>query len=146
MYSQTASSEQQAGKRPRRLPTCNFSKQLANRRTVSFFSLSISILILGLAFFYLAYVLRRPITGLFPTRNTAAVGPCHEPTIRREWRTLSDDEKLEYISAAKCLTEIPSLIGLNGTAHDDFAFVHMAVGEHSKSAFSTIISYPISLK
>jgi len=31
----------------------------------------------------------------------AAKGECVQPTIRREWRTLSDDERAEWITAVK---------------------------------------------
>lgn len=49
---------------------------------------------------------------------------CSDPYFRNEWRMLSRQEKLDYIKAARCLTNTPSVIRQNGTIHDDFAFVH----------------------
>ena len=56
-------------------------------------------------------------------------GSCQNPVLRREWRSLATEEKRSYLKAAKCLTEIPSTLGLNQSHHDDFAWVHKKIGE-----------------
>ena len=54
---------------------------------------------------------------------------CTDPVIRREWRTLSDVEKRDYIAAVQCLRNSPSRLGLNQTLYDDFPYVHSRNGE-----------------
>jgi hypothetical protein len=54
---------------------------------------------------------------------------CGEPTVRREWRTLSSLERLEYLRAVKCLSQIPSSV-CNGTLHDEFAYIHRKIGDY----------------
>ena len=54
---------------------------------------------------------------------------CQGPVLRREWRSLAAEEKRSYLKAAKCLTEVPSTLGLNQSHHDDFAWVHKKIGE-----------------
>lgn len=54
---------------------------------------------------------------------------CTNPTIRREWRDLSDTEKGDYIQAVQCLRSSPSRLGLNQTLYDDFPYVHSRNGE-----------------
>ena len=54
---------------------------------------------------------------------------CTKPTIRREWRDLSDTEKSDYIEAVQCLRSSPSRLGLNQTLYDDFPYVHSRNGE-----------------
>ena len=49
---------------------------------------------------------------------------CLQPSIRREWRTLDMSDRTSYISAVQCLTSQPSMIRDNGTAYDDFPWVH----------------------
>ena len=59
---------------------------------------------------------------------------CQSPSVRREWRTLSDNEKGDYVRAVWCLKTIPSRVGANWTLYDDFPWVHAMVGrscEHS---------------
>ena len=54
---------------------------------------------------------------------------CTDPVIRREWRSLSDVEKSDYIAAVQCLRDLPSRLGLNQTLYDDFPYVHSRDGE-----------------
>ena len=54
---------------------------------------------------------------------------CTDPIIRREWRDLSDEERLNYITAVQCLRSSPSRLGLNQTLYDDFPYVHSRNGE-----------------
>ena len=50
--------------------------------------------------------------------------------MRREWRSFTSDEKMEYVAAVKCLATIPSSIGLNGTLYDDFSWLHRNIGQY----------------
>ncbi|KFA76950.1 hypothetical protein S40288_05207 [Stachybotrys chartarum IBT 40288] len=70
---------------------------------------------------------------------THSNGECTKPYYRREWRTLSDAEKQDYIDAFQCFIEAPSELGMNGTLYDDFAWVHnlVAHGTHTKAPFLT---------
>ncbi|KAI1464569.1 Di-copper centre-containing protein [Daldinia caldariorum] len=54
---------------------------------------------------------------------------CENPAVRKEWRTLSTDERNSYISAVKCLATKPSMLGLNTTLYDDFPYVHNALND-----------------
>jgi tyrosinase len=56
---------------------------------------------------------------------------CKDPAIRGEWRSLSQDEKKEYIKAVQCLKETPSRLGLNQSLYDDFPYIHSTVGDAS---------------
>lgn len=62
---------------------------------------------------------------------------CHLTAFRREWRSLSHDERRSYISSVRCLQEKPSRLGLNGSLHDDFSFVHFRVGGYCRYSFET---------
>lgn len=53
---------------------------------------------------------------------------CQTPSIRREWRTLEDPEKVEYLRAVKCLHDLPSEINSDGRLSDDFPWIHFHVG------------------
>ena len=50
---------------------------------------------------------------------------------RRGWRTLSQQEQTDYISAVQCLRGKPSRLGLSHSLYDDFPFVHRQVGHRS---------------
>ena len=63
---------------------------------------------------------------------------CQRPTTRREWRTLSEPEQLDYVMAVKCLATRPSKLRNNGTLYDDFPWVH----KHSSSNGAFILSFP----
>lgn len=68
---------------------------------------------------------------LSPTALAAPARKCAKIEKRREWRTLSDEEKAAYISAVKCMATKPSSIASepvrNGTLYDDFAWTHYSV-------------------
>ena len=51
--------------------------------------------------------------------STEISSSCQNPSIRREWRTLSTTEKLAYLNAVVCLTKTPSIVGRNQTLFDD---------------------------
>lgn len=85
------------------------------------------------------------------TTNPTVMG-CTSPTVRREWRTLTSEAKDSYISAVKCLATRPAQVA-NGTAYDDFPFVHKetAPSAHMSAPFLPwhryyIHSYEATLK
>jgi len=53
----------------------------------------------------------------------------HNAAVRKEWLSLSDDEKIAYIDAVKCLQDTPSLSGAEApgakSRFDDFVAVHI---------------------
>jgi hypothetical protein len=49
---------------------------------------------------------------------------CQRPAFRREWRTLNDHEKRDYIRAVQCLRDVPSRVGTKYSLYEDFAYVH----------------------
>lgn len=50
---------------------------------------------------------------------------CESIRVRKEWRTLSYDEKANYIKSVKCLARLPSkLLGHSYRRWDDFESVH----------------------
>ena len=53
---------------------------------------------------------------------------CEQISFRREWRSLSQSEKHDYLSSVKCLHERPSRLDLNQSLYDDFAWVHYRIG------------------
>ena len=53
---------------------------------------------------------------------------CTNPTVRKSWRTLSNDEKMNYIKAVQCLATRPSFINANSTIYDDFTYMHILSG------------------
>ena len=60
---------------------------------------------------------------------------CPNPPTRREWRSLSRDEKQDYLLAVQCLRETPSRLGLNQSLYDDFPYVHIRVGGYCMTSF-----------
>lgn len=53
---------------------------------------------------------------------------CKDPPSRREWRTLGDEQKQEYLNAVLCLKSIPSRLKMNQSLYDDFPWVHALIG------------------
>ncbi|KAF8847908.1 Di-copper centre-containing protein [Acephala macrosclerotiorum] len=51
---------------------------------------------------------------------------CTKPPVRKEWRTLTTEEKSGYINAVLCLTTKKAISGISGTVnrYDDFHAVH----------------------
>lgn len=60
---------------------------------------------------------------------------CHHPVIRREWRSLSVEEKDDYLDAVRCLRDIPSRIGQSQSLYDDFPWIHYRIGDYCESLF-----------
>ncbi|GKT58439.1 tyrosinase-like protein [Colletotrichum tofieldiae] len=69
----------------------------------------------------------------------ASGSSCKEPYFRREWRSLSKQEKRDYIDAFQCFIDSPSVMGLNGSLYNDFSWVHNLVAHstHTKAPFLT---------
>ena len=72
-----------------------------------------------------------PLTSATPT-PIARRSNCTNPTIRKEWRTLSREEQINYVEAVNCLTTNPSRIGLSSPLYDDFPYVHNQLNNESK--------------
>ncbi|KAK7952803.1 Di-copper centre-containing protein [Apiospora aurea] len=53
---------------------------------------------------------------------------CVNPGVRREWRSLTLEERTGFISAVNCLSRVPSVWDRNGTIYDDFAELHGGIG------------------
>ena len=77
------------------------------------------------------------ITTSIPTGDPWA---CVRPAIRREWRTLSETDQQEYITAVQCLATKPSKLRNNGTLYDDFPQVHKTLSAYSKSMDSSVLN------
>ena len=97
-------------------------------------------------FIFCVFVLCYPLTVAtywliersFNTDGSTAVyssPACPDPPIRREWRSLSGDEKQDYLLAVQCLRETPSRLGLNQSLYDDFPYVHIRVGGYCMTSF-----------
>ncbi|KAE9372643.1 Di-copper centre-containing protein [Stipitochalara longipes BDJ] len=72
---------------------------------------------------------------------------CHNPQIRREWRSLNTKEQFEFINAVQCLRSEPSKLHSGMSLYDDFPFLHDVVGDyaHDTAAFLTWHRYFIYL-
>ena len=70
------------------------------------------------------------LEAALPQPLTAAsnLSSCRDPVVRREWRGLSRDEKIDYIKATLCLQQKPSRLGLDHSLYFDFAYVHFYAG------------------
>ncbi|PKS13374.1 hypothetical protein jhhlp_000145 [Lomentospora prolificans] len=60
----------------------------------------------------------------------ASYCPCINPPIRKEWRTLSKGERVQYIDAVKCLMEKPPLMSQHiipgvTSRYEDFLGIHI---------------------
>jgi len=78
------------------------------------------------------------------TVDAASNYKCRNPTVRKEWRSLSTKEKTNWIAAVNCLANKPSsgklqqtvfpkdipAYNANGSWYDDFSFVHMDLNSH----------------
>lgn len=69
------------------------------------------------------------ISSLAIAAATSAL--CSNPTVRKEWRELTDTEKAEYLRAAVCLRELPKAkyaeIDAVTTRMDDLVYTHYAL-------------------
>ena len=74
------------------------------------------------------------LVQLMPNPNPSSQLRCHNPTVRKEWRTLKTTEQLAYIDAVLCLTKTPSIASSYGSLYDDLARVHVEIAPGSMSA------------
>lgn len=88
-----------------------------------------------LGIFALGYTSGYHEAAEFPSIATAgqASSTCTKPYFRREWRSLSTDEKKEYMDAFQCFIDSPSVLGLNGSLYNDFSWVHNLIAHSSES-------------
>ncbi|KAF4633193.1 hypothetical protein G7Y89_g4922 [Cudoniella acicularis] len=72
------------------------------------------------------------------------ISACENPVLRKEWNSVSQSERDEYIKAAQCLPTKPSKIGLSTTLYDDFSYIHALVFDevHIKGDFTTAAFLP----
>lgn len=93
------------------------------------------ITILSLFFFATGFLCGEFIQdkGLISKLNQAQNSRCQAPSIRREWRSLSSDEKTDYISAVRCLLSKPSKVTAGTSLYHDFPRLHSVVGGDCKS-------------
>lgn len=89
---------------------------------------------------------RSPTTTLDPIlaiTPTSSAWVCQSPAARREWRTLSDTEREEYVEAVRCLATKPSKLRNTGTLYDDFPWVHKRLSGKSvlSSTFYACVSH-----
>ena len=103
------------------------SHQEVHRRVPLCITLATLCLTLGFSFGAL-------LTG-FPYNPVIPQAGCKNLTVRHEWRSLSKDQKSEYLRAVQCLRTFPSRLGLglNQTIYDDFPYVYTRVGEDGMS-------------
>jgi hypothetical protein len=69
------------------------------------------------------------------TPAAEASSNCTEPLIRKEWRSLSKEEKKGYLDAFQCFIDSPSQLGMNGSLYDDFSWAHNLVAHSSEDFF-----------
>jgi hypothetical protein len=65
------------------------------------------------------------VVSMFSATTFADHIPGTNPVIRREFRTLNDTEKLDFVEAVQCLGRSPSKLGLNTTRYEDFVWFHL---------------------
>jgi hypothetical protein len=83
--------------------------------------------------------------GLIAQLTAPLVSKCKNPTTRKEWRSLSGDEKGEYIGAVRCLLTKPSKMRTKGVLYDDFPYVHSQIGSYCKHCSVFVIVFTRSL-
>lgn len=59
---------------------------------------------------------------------------CHDPMVRKEWRTLDPTTQSAYISAVRCLMHHPSIFLEETSFYDDLIFAHSKTGSYSHYA------------
>ena len=65
--------------------------------------------------------------ALLPRQNG-----CTNPTIRREWSSVSQETRDSYTDAVMCMSRTRSKIGLSTSRFDDFTWVHRAMFDDSQ--------------
>ncbi|KAJ3214962.1 hypothetical protein HK099_006578 [Clydaea vesicula] len=70
-----------------------------------------------------------------------SIPPCENTEIRKEWRELSDDEKLRYVNAINKLKTLPSILNVHSrdssNRYEDFSYIHENYSNqfHNTAAF-----------
>ena len=75
------------------------------------------------------------VSGLAITRQESS---CTNPEVYKEWRSLSEDERAQYIVAVSCLSTTDSVLVPGTKRLDDFARIHSALYSDSESLLSTL--------
>ncbi|KAM0144229.1 hypothetical protein ACHAO1_000512 [Botrytis cinerea] len=98
------------------------SKYPINSSTISWALTSISLFLITLLliFIHIGQSIQYPKSTI-----------CISPIVRREWRTLSKNEKHEYFEAVNCLRSKPSMLGTNHSLYDDFGYSHIQIGDYT---------------
>ncbi|KAJ1301572.1 hypothetical protein OPQ81_008820 [Rhizoctonia solani] len=83
---------------------------------------------------FLPAVLSAPVTG-----NITSSVPCIKPAVRKEWRSLTQDQRDQFHKAVKCLQSKPSTfeVDVSKNLFDDFSYVHYTINRtiHHVSSF-----------
>lgn len=97
-----------------------YNARCLSKRSLWLVTLCMGILLLIVGFLYSYWS---------PPTSFKTYGQCQNMAIRREWRSLTNAEKQEYIRAVQCLKTSPSRLGLNQSLYDDFPYVHSRNGK-----------------
>ena len=86
----------------------------------------------GLVFGIFTFGLKTRISSfsISEASKPSRLSTCIDPPRRREWRTLSRDQKSEYINAVRCLSTHSSGFRDEATLYDDFPWVHVKSGRY----------------
>lgn len=68
----------------------------------------------------------------FRSLSSSTSSACLAPATRREWRSLSKVQKLEYIGAVQCLSTLPSMLNLDQSLYHDFPYIHTVIGNQCR--------------
>lgn len=100
---------------------CREHKPSTAQRRLFFACFTLGLLaVISISFNFGIFTFSRLKLGTFDFQSTA----CDQPAFRREWRSLSVSERLNYIDSVQCLRTRPSRLGLNQSLYDDFPYVH----------------------
>lgn len=91
-----------------------------------------------IAFAILGYTINRLILSVNHKDLPQNTSSCRQPAIRKEWRSLGQNEKTNYIAAVQCLSTHPSTLNSVGTWNDDFAWIHKHIGMESRCSSSVL--------
>jgi hypothetical protein len=83
-----------------------------------------------------------PLGYLDLTFEPRGTEKCTNPHTRREWRTLTDEEKHNYIQSVRCLQNLPSELLGKGNFYDDLVYVHMSIGSQCSSGSPNVLILP----
>lgn len=111
-------------------------RRWAEKASTGIFLATTAILVLVMGAMSLSFRYGEDMNEVSPT-HIDSEPPCRNPSIRREWRALTDDEKTHFTEAVKCLSTVPSQWTGNGTLYDDFTALHSRIGtiSHKAAAF-----------